>query len=117
MKPDLESQRKQVRTLAECGLTTVQISKVVQLPERLLRAKFADELERGAAAGVLAMSRVLFDAALAGDTRCLIFWLKRYAGWRDRGPVVEVAPAKPRGEPLDVEIDTDGFFAGLQGLI
>lgn len=98
-----DTERELVETLAGIGLPQDQIAHLVRdgIDPKTLRQHFRRELTVGTARANAKALTTLYSRAIAGDTACLIFWLKARCGLSERGPRPE--------EPGDTgEIDGEG---------
>lgn len=89
-KPWIPPNLKEIEALAARGLTLNQIADALGISDDTLARKrrqladFADALQKGKATGIAQVANRLFEAAMAGDTTAMIFFLKAQGGWRDR---------------------------------
>lgn len=102
------SLRALVKRLASFGLTDDQIADAIETSEATLKRYCAAELALGRAKALATIAGKLYVKAAAGDTACMIFYLKSRGGWRERvevtgkdGGPVEVAHVR---EELDRRI-------------
>jgi hypothetical protein len=86
-----DKELRQIERLARY-LTQEQIGDVLEIATRTLKRKLADDpralarYKRGKGQTIAAIARSLIFKALAGDTTCMIFYLKTQAGWRETDP-------------------------------
>jgi hypothetical protein len=99
-------QRRLVKSLAACGVPQVQIARKVGVrSEKTLRKHFREELDCGATEANYNVAQSLFKAAIAGDTKAAMFWLRTRAGWRDPSAF---QPASIQPPPFIVSQDQGG---------
>jgi hypothetical protein len=84
-----------VKSLRAMGLSAEQIALQLDIPLAQLLKEFRDEMARAIPELKAKVAGHLFQAAISGDLRAIIFWLKTRAGWRERErhEIVDVAPA------------------------
>ena len=92
--------RRQVEVLAGFGLPQHQIAILVECDPKTLRKHFETELSVGDAKATAKIAQTLFNKAAAGDTACMIFWMKVRAGWRE---TARVELSGPDGAPLNFD--------------
>lgn len=83
---------KLAEELAERGLTNAQIAHHLGMGESTFYEKknefpeFSEACERGKAKGIQQVASALFEKALSGDVRAMMFYLSRVAGWLENKP-------------------------------
>jgi hypothetical protein len=88
-----EDQRELVQQLAAFGLRHSDICIFVKttsgkhISEPTLHKYFSDELDTGRVKANVRIAQTLYKKAMAGDTACLIFWLKTQGGWSEKQKV------------------------------
>jgi hypothetical protein len=92
-----EEQRKMVRALAGYGLKQEQIAVLVGIKSTAtLRKHFADELVLGPIEAQHNVRRTLFKLATSGrNPSVTMYWLKRWAGWSEKGKRPEPVDSDP----------------------
>jgi hypothetical protein len=107
------SQIELVHQLAAFGLRYADICLFVKdkfgnpISEPTLRKNFSDEVGTGKLKANVKVAQTLYKKAIAGDTTCMIFWLKTQAGWKDSQRVELTGPA---GGPVQsVRMTADEF--------
>ena len=88
----------QIEKMASRGMTVEQICSVLRIDKSTLYRKakqkkeIIEALERGRAGGIMKITNVLFDQAIAGDMTAVIFYLRnRDAGnWNKQSQKIEV---------------------------
>jgi hypothetical protein len=99
-----EEQRRHVRLLAGFGMKHERIAQVVGVGSTTtLRKHFREELTRGPAEAMAKVRKTLLQMATSGrHPAATMYWLKRRAGWSEKGRVPE--EEKP---PAPVKIIVD----------
>ena len=92
-------QRRQVEVLAGFGLPQLQIAVLVACDPKTLRKYFEAELAVGDAKATAKIAQTLFNKAAAGDTACMIFWMKVRGGWSE---TARVEVSGPDGGPVEL---------------
>lgn len=107
-----EKQRITVAAMAACGMPQDMICSQIKNPQtgkpvdtKTLRAAFRAEIKEAKTLVNAVVEQTLLKKALAGDTACLIFYLKCRAGWKEAHKV-EVS-----GQ-LDVPAGLEHFYGG-----
>ena len=95
--------RAKVKRLAALGATQEDIADVIRCTAKTLRRHFRRELDTGVAEANAAVSGYLFNAAMAGDVRAQIFWLKTKAGWREADAPPAQKPERGRSDGTGAE--------------
>lgn len=85
-KPTDEN-RAMVRKLAAVGTPQKDIGTVLGINEDTLRKYFREELDTGSIRATASVAGKLYEKAIAGDTTCMIFWMKTRGGWREKSDV------------------------------
>ena len=104
-----EAQKAEVETLAAV-LNTEQIADYFGVSRRTFlnirnRDPEVDALyKKGKARAIGVIAQSLIQKARAGDTACMIFYLKTQAGWRETAPVEHEDGGKAGTDPKD-ELD------------
>ena len=104
-----DAQKAEVETLAAV-LNTEQIADYFGVSRRTFlnirnRDPEVDALyKKGKARAIGVIAQSLIQKARAGDTACMIFYLKTQAGWRETAPVEHGDGGKARTDPKD-ELD------------
>lgn len=81
-KPTAE-QRKLVEAMAAFGIPQLEICNVIGINKDTLLKYYRKELDTATATANTKIANVLYTKALAGDTACVIFWLKTRARWHE----------------------------------
>jgi hypothetical protein len=76
-----------VEKLTAYGVTQDHIAREIGVCQKTLQTHYRDEIDRGTARANAKVAGVLFEKALAGDTACMIFWLKTRARWSEKAEV------------------------------
>lgn len=103
-----ETQKAEVETLAAV-LSIKQIADYFGIGRstfQRLRERDPDldaRYNRGKARAVGSIAQSLIQKARAGDTACMIFYLKSQAGWRETTRV-EAAPPRPEAEGAGIDL-------------
>lgn len=81
-----DDDREKVRIMVSCGISHLNIAKVMRVSEPTLRKHYSHELETGAIEANVKMGKSLFDKGMGPGKEgvtAAIFWMKARAGWRD----------------------------------
>jgi hypothetical protein len=79
--------RAVVEKLTAYGVTQDHIAREIGISQKTLQTHYRDEIDLGTARANAKVAGVLFEKAMAGDTACLIFWLKIRARWSEKPEV------------------------------
>jgi len=92
-------QAKQVEQMAALGASTLDISAILRIEEKLLKKYYAYELETATSRINNAVGKVALQMALSGAMPDMTkFWLKARAGWKET-KAVELSGAN--GGPIE----------------
>ena len=86
--------RRQVETLATCGVPETDIARTVGIDPKTLRKHYRHELDIGHILANVQVAAALWRKATGDGHRAVtaaIFWLKTRAGWRERSPDAETS--------------------------
>ncbi|MEY5098169.1 MAG: hypothetical protein RJA36_888 [Pseudomonadota bacterium] len=98
-------QRKTVEALSGYGVPMPEISAVVGVDEKTIRAHYQAELMQGRAkANAAVVKRLHEKAAKDGDTTALIWWTKSRMGWSEKQ---QVEHSGPDGGPIKHDVSLD----------
>lgn len=75
--------RIQVEALSSFGISHEDISRLIGVTPKTLRAHYRYELDVGSSKAIARVAQTLFKKAVDGDTASAIFWLKTRARWRE----------------------------------
>jgi len=91
-KPTVE-QRKVVQAMSAYGLTHEEISNVIGIDRNTLAKHYRPELSKAEATANAKVAERLYDKAMSGDIKAIMFWLERRGGdpWRHK-PLVQIVP-------------------------
>ena len=91
-KPTAE-QRRMVEAMSAYGIPQEDISAVVGVDRNTLAKHYRHELDQASAKANAKIAERLYDRAIKGDVKAMMFWLERRGGdaWRNK-PVVQVMP-------------------------
>ena len=73
-----------VNAMAACGMTQVQIARVIGIHDETLRIHYRRELDLGMVEANAKVAEALFKLAVGGDVTAAIWWCKCRMGWRER---------------------------------
>ena len=92
-------QRRMVEAMSAYGIPQDDIALVIQVDRNTLAKYYRRELDEATAKANAKVAERLYDRAINGDVKAMMFWLERRAGdaWRNK-PVVQLMPG-------DVTID------------
>ena len=79
--------REVVEKLTAYGVTQDHIAREIGISRKTLQTHYHDEIDLGTARANAKVAGVLFEKAMAGDTACMIFWLKTRARWSEKAEV------------------------------
>ena len=79
--------------MASYGIPHADISSVIGLERKALERHYETELANATAEANTKVATRLFDRAMDGDVKAMMFWLERRGGdaWRNK-PVVQLVP-------------------------
>tara|TARA_R110000772_G_scaffold138529_1_gene247491 strand:- start:48 stop:419 length:372 start_codon:yes stop_codon:yes gene_type:complete len=91
-KPTTE-QRTIVKAMASYGIPHADIAPVVGIERKALERHYSEELATATAEANTKVATRLFDRAMEGDVKAMMFWLERRGGdaWKHK-PVVQLVP-------------------------
>ena len=84
-----EKERKQVETMAGCGVTELDIARVIGISVPTLQKYYRYELDTGHIKANSLVAQSLYNKAIGngqGAVTACIFWLKVRAGWVEPKP-------------------------------
>ena len=76
--------REVVEKLTAYGVTQDHIAREIGISQKTLQTHYRDQIDLGTARANAKVAGVLFEKAMAGDTACMIFWLKTRARWSEK---------------------------------
>jgi hypothetical protein len=79
--------RAMVNAMAACGMTQVQIARVIGIHDETLRIHYRRELDIGTIEANAKVAEALFKLAVGGDVTAAIWWSKCRMGWSERQAV------------------------------
>ena len=87
------SQRTIVKAMASYGIPHTDIAPVVGIERKALERHYSEELATATAEANTKVATRLFDRAMEGDVKAMMFWLERRGGdaWKHK-PVVQLVP-------------------------
>ena len=91
-KPTVD-QRKMVEAMSAYGIPQDDISLVVGIDRNTLAKYYRQELDQASAKANAKVAERLYDRAINGDVKAMMFWLERRGGdaWKNK-PVVQLVP-------------------------
>ena len=86
-------QRRTVEAMSAYGIPQEEIAVVIQVDRKTLAKHYARELAEATAKANAKVAERLYDRAIKGDVKAMMFWLERRGGdaWRNQ-PVVQFVP-------------------------
>lgn len=86
-------QRKMVEAMSAYGIPQDDISAVVGIDRNTLAKYYRQELDQASAKANAKVAERLYDRAINGDVKAMMFWLERRGGdaWKNK-PVVQLIP-------------------------
>ena len=85
---------EQVAVMAACGLSLIEIAKVLKCEPLALKRLYQSEFENGSAMATAKVGGALYARAVLGDTKAAMFWLECRAGWKRQPATPKEAPAE-----------------------
>lgn len=91
-KPTIEN-RRMVEAMSAYGIPQDDISAVVGIDRNTLAKYYRQELDQASAKANARVAERLYDRAMEGDVKAMMFWLERRGGetWKHK-PVVQLVP-------------------------
>ena len=91
-KPTAEY-RRMVEAMSAYGIPQDDIALVIQVDRNTLAKYYRRELDEATAKANAKVAERLYDRAINGDVKAMMFWLERRGGdaWRNK-PVVQLMP-------------------------
>lgn len=91
-KPTVEY-RKMVEAMSAYGIPQDDISLVVGIDRNTLAKYYRQELDQASAKANAKVAERLYDRAINGDVKAMMFWLERRGGdaWKNK-PIVQLVP-------------------------
>lgn len=79
--------------MASYGIPHADIGSVIGLERKALERHYSEELANATAKANTQVARRLFDRAMEGDVKAMMFWLERRGGdaWKNK-PIVQLVP-------------------------
>tara|TARA_R100000306_G_scaffold61305_1_gene63478 strand:- start:829 stop:1188 length:360 start_codon:yes stop_codon:yes gene_type:complete len=107
-------QRRMVEAMSAYGIPQEEIAVVVAVDRKTLAKHYARELAEATAKANAKVAERLYDRAMEGDVKAMMFWLERRGGdaWRNQ-PVVQLIPGdftidmNPVNDMPIIDIDND----------
>lgn len=103
--------RIQVEALASFGIPHDDISLLIGVSPKTLRARYRHELDVGSAKAIARVAQTLFKKAIDGDTASAIFWLKTRARWRETHHVDHTTNGESLNRPKAAEDAMKAFIS------
>jgi len=104
-KPTAE-QRRMVEAMSAYGIPQDDIALVIQVDRNTLAKHYRHELDEATAKANAKVAERLYDRAMDGDVKAMMFWLERRGGdaWRNK-PVVQLIPGD-----FTIDMNPAGFL-------
>ena len=83
-RPKLDIDAEKVEMLASFGCSTVEIAKLHNCDEQIIRTRFKPEIQRGRESMKIKLRQLQWKTAEQGSNAMLIFLGKQYLGQSDR---------------------------------
>lgn len=115
-KPTNE-QRQMVECLYGCGMPLDDIARLLKISRKTLSARYKEELKIGKIRMDAVAIGKLFQKIRAGNTACLIFYMKTRMGWRTSGELPDFPhPPGPIDAPPEMieELSEEALDKELQ---
>ena len=86
-------QRRMVEAMSAYGIPQDDIALVIQVDRNTLAKYYRHELDEATAKANAKVAERLYDRAINGDVKAMMFWLERRGGdaWKNK-PVVHLVP-------------------------
>jgi len=86
-------QRRMVEAMSAYGIPQDDIALVIQVDRNTLAKYYKQELDQATAKANAKVAERLYDRAINGDVKAMMFWLERRGGdaWKHK-PVVHLVP-------------------------
>ena len=99
-----EEQRRLVRAMSGFGIPQEQIATHLEVDAKTLRKHFRAELDRGMVEANLKVAQSLFAMATQGkNVAAAIFWMKAWAGWREKHEIAVTTRAVEQLSEAELE--------------
>jgi len=103
--------RIQVEALSSFGISHEDISRLIGVTPKTLRAHYRYELDVGSSKAIARVAQTLFKKAVDGDTASAIFWLKTRARWRETHHVDHTTNGESLNRPKAAEDAMKAFIS------
>lgn len=112
-----ETDRKramQVKAMASTKTSVPAMAELLGIPVGDLRREFRVELKSGHDFVYAAISQKLVGAAIGGDVRSMLAWMRQFGGWQE---ITRREITGRNGEPISIRnLDTSSLVAVIEAL-
>uniref|UniRef100_A0A7C3QWR5 Uncharacterized protein n=1 Tax=Leptospirillum ferriphilum TaxID=178606 RepID=A0A7C3QWR5_9BACT len=78
-----DNNRKLIKHLSAMGTRQEDIAQLLDISVETLVKYYRSEVRKGSLQSTVKVAQTLYEKAIAGDTTCMIFWLKTQSKWRE----------------------------------